>query len=106
MLLHAVLNEPSPVPHGAEVGVDFLDHLTRTVAELPRDCEWAHRSATVEGLEPGRAVGVPEHFRANLAPLPPCPNRYPIQGPAPVRQHRLPAGDIGRKQEIAAVTSV
>src|SRR3989442_261950 len=70
---------PSPPPQ----------HGFAAVAQLLRYGEQADRRALVEGLQPGGAVGVPEHLRPNLSRFPAGPHRDHVQQLAEVGQHRL-----------------
>ncbi len=53
---------PPSGAHGAQVAVDPLDHVLRAVPHLAAHGVETHRGAPIERLEPGGAVGVPEHL--------------------------------------------
>ena len=55
-----MLDDFCAVPNVNQVRMDSLDHRRAGVPEFPADRVDRYRCAVVEGLQTGRAVGVPE----------------------------------------------
>jgi hypothetical protein len=67
VLLDPVLDDLGGVAHRAQVGVDPLDHVLTTMAELARDRVETHRCPVVERLESRRRVRMAEQAMTDLA---------------------------------------
>jgi hypothetical protein len=89
VLLDAVLRSLGPMAYLAKVTVDLPHYRLAAVAHLAGNRVGVHWRPLVHGLEPRRAVGMPEHFGADLPGLPPDANGHGIEQLPEVREHRL-----------------
>src|SRR5437660_184747 len=89
------------VAHLAQVPIDLPHHRLATVPHLAGYRVGAHGRPLVDGLEPRRAVGVPEHLGADLTRLPSGSHSHCIEQLAKVGDHRLLARTVAREEQSA-----